>query len=67
MQSTDWQTPAVVSQQGHIKMILARDPAALIGHWTFGETICGPALIQEYVDGSDSDHYSYVSYRDVNA
>ncbi len=66
VQSTDWQTPAVVAQQGHIKMILARDSAALVYHWTFLAASCGPALVQEYIDGSDSDHYSYVSYRDAN-
>jgi D-aspartate ligase len=66
VQSTDWQTSAVVAQQGHIKMIIARDSAALVNHWTSLAASCGPALVQEYIDGSDSDHYSYVSYRDAN-
>jgi predicted ATP-grasp superfamily ATP-dependent carboligase len=63
VRSMDWHDAGLVAEQGHIKMILADDAAVLLAHWTRLAAHGLLTLVQEYIDGGDSDHYSYVSYR----
>ena len=63
-QSSDWRQGSVVAAQGWIKMIRVDNSAKLLDEWTRLARIVAPPIIQEFIPGDDSDHFSYVSYMD---
>jgi predicted ATP-grasp superfamily ATP-dependent carboligase len=51
----------------YASMILARDAAELTRFYTELKGYGANLLVMEYIDGPDSEHYSYVSYRDAKS
>ncbi len=63
-QSIQWHRGAILTAQGHIKMIRVDDESELIEHWNRLSQYGNRIIIQEFIRGDDSQHFSYVSYRD---
>ena len=62
--SSDWQRQAMVVAQGHLKLIRVDTAAQLLVQWERITARTGPPLLQEFIQGDDTNHFSYVSYRD---
>lgn len=61
-QSADWRQDSIVAVQGWIKMIRVDDPETLLREWARVSNLVDPPIVQEFIRGDDSDHFSYVSY-----
>ena len=49
---------------GHLRNVHGDDAETLIGEWTRLARLVAPPIVQEFIQGDDSDHFSYVSYMD---
>jgi len=64
--SYQWQKADFTSKYGNKKMFLITTEEQLIATWQELQITKYPVIIQQYLKGGDSDHYSYISYRDRN-
>ena len=62
--STDWHGAVFRAERGYAKLVRVSDQATLMDEWTRLASLAPPPIVQEYIDGDDEDHYSYVSYID---
>lgn len=61
-----WHAEDFVSEFGYTKAFVINERQELLDLWTRLDKYGYPAVIQEFIQGGDHAHYSYMSYRDRN-